>query len=106
MNIYFQQTHQRSFGTFPLKGEPLLQALGDAIDIGYRAIDTAQLYRNEADVGAALRTIGLPRAELCITTKIELDNLPEERFMPSLRESLDKLQLDDVDVLLTHWPAW
>lgn len=104
MNISFQRTHERSFGTYPLKGGQLLGALTDAIEVGYRAIDTAQSYANEADVGAALRTIGIPRSELCITTKIAPDNDTDERFIPSLRESLEKLQVDAVDVLLLHWP--
>ena len=104
MNIIFQRTHQRAFGTYPLQGQQLLDALTTAVEIGYRAIDTAQAYGNEADVGAALRTLGMPRSELCITTKIRPSNDRDERFIPSLRESLDKLGVDRVDVLLLHFP--
>jgi 2,5-diketo-D-gluconate reductase B len=104
MNILFQQTHQRAFGTWPLQGQQLTDALRDALDIGYRAIDTAQLYDNELGVGSALRSIGVPRDELCITTKIAPANDSDERFLPSLRDSLDKLKIDQVDVLLLHWP--
>ncbi len=104
MNVYFEKTHQRAFGTFPLHGEPLSSALRDALDVGYRAIDTAQMYGNEAEVGAGLKTSGVPRDELCITTKIHPDNFGEDKFLPSLRESLDKLQVEQVDVLLLHWP--
>ncbi|WP_321801177.1 aldo/keto reductase [Caballeronia sp. J97] len=104
MNIFFERTHQRSFGTWPLNGQRLLDALQSAIDIGYRAIDTAQLYDNEIGVGTSLRTIGIARDELCITTKIAPANDSDERFMPSLRESLAKLKVDRVDVLLLHWP--
>ena len=104
MNIYFQQNHQRAFGTWPLKGQQLRDALGTAVEIGYRAIDTAQLYENEADVGSALHGIGIARKELCITTKISPANDSDERFIPSLRESLDKLRIDQVDALLLHWP--
>ncbi|MDA4844993.1 aldo/keto reductase [Hoeflea poritis] len=104
MTAYFQRTHQRSFGTYPLQGEELKQALAHAIEAGYRSIDTAQMYENEADVGEALQEIGTPRSELFITTKVHPDNFTEERFIPSVRESLDKLKTDYVDVLLLHWP--
>ncbi|MCV6548079.1 MAG: aldo/keto reductase [Cohaesibacter sp.] len=105
MSIYFEKTFQRSFGTFPLTGEELSKALKTAIDIGYRSIDTAQLYQNEAEVGATLATLDIPRQDLCITTKVHPDNFSEAAFLPSVEESLKKLQLDYVDVLLLHWPT-
>ncbi|MEX3007781.1 aldo/keto reductase [Hoeflea sp. TYP-13] len=104
MRIYFEKTHQRSFGTFPLKGEELKQSLMHAIETGYRSIDTAQMYGNEAEVGETLQQIGIPRSELCVTTKVHPDNFPEEHFLPSVEESLEKLRTDYVDVLLLHWP--
>lgn len=104
MNIYFQKTHQRSFGTYPLKGDELTSALRHATKVGYRAIDTAQMYENEADVGVALRSLDIPRSELCVTTKVHPDNYTEHKFIPSVRASLKKLKLDHVDVLLLHWP--
>jgi 2,5-diketo-D-gluconate reductase B len=104
MNVYFEKNHQRSFGTFPLRGETLTNALRDAIDVGYRAIDSAQMYGNEAEVGAGLRATGVPREELCITTKIHPENFGEDKFLPSLRKSLKDLQVEQVDVLLLHWP--
>ena len=104
MNIYFQKTHQRSFGTYPLKGDELTSSLRQAVEVGYRAIDTAQMYENEADVGVAFGSLGVPRAELCITTKVHPDNFTEHKFIPSVRESLKKLQIEQVDVLLLHWP--
>lgn len=104
MNIYFQGTHQRGFGTWPLKGDALAAALGHALAAGYRAIDTAQWYGNEAETGAALAASGVPRGQLCLTTKVAPDNFAEERFLPSVEESLRKLQVDQVDVLLLHWP--
>ncbi len=104
MSIYFEQTYQRSFGTFPLRGEQLTAALRTAIEVGYRAIDTAQMYKNEADVGASLADIGLSREALCITTKVHPDNFGEENFLPSVEQSLKHLRLDYVDVLLLHWP--
>ena len=104
MNICFQKTHQRAFGTYPLTGTELKQALHAALDVGYRAIDTAQMYGNEAEVGAALSEAKVPRAELCITTKVHPDNFGAERFLTSVEESLKKLQVEQVDVLLLHWP--
>ena len=104
MSIYFEKSYQRAFGTFPLKGEQLTAALQEAIKVGYRAIDTAQMYGNEADVGASLATIGIPRDELCITTKVHPDNFSEDKFLPSVEQSLHDLQVDAVDVLLLHWP--
>lgn len=104
MNIYFQKSHQRSFGTFPLQGQVLASALKQATDVGYRSIDTAQMYGNEADVGASLLQCGISRDELCITTKVHPDNFSEEKFLPSVEQSLKDLRLDNVDVLLLHWP--
>jgi 2,5-diketo-D-gluconate reductase B len=104
MNICFQKTHQRAFGTYPLTGEVLRAAIEAAVAAGYRAFDTAQMYGNEADTGAALATCGVARAELCVTTKVHPDNFTPERFLPSVEQSLRDLQLDVVDILLLHWP--
>ena len=104
MNIYFDKTNQRTFGTWPLRGKELTSALEIAIDIGYRSVDTAQMYGNEADIGASLTDLGLSRDELCITTKVHPDNFDDADFMPSVEKSLEKLRLDCVDVLLLHWP--
>lgn len=104
MSIYFTNSYERSFGTYPLNGEELADALQVALDVGYRAIDTAQMYENEEDVGAALKDVGVPRADLCVTTKVHPDNFSAERFLPSVEKSLKKLQMSYVDVLLVHWP--
>lgn len=102
MSILFEGTHQRGFGTWPLKGEQCLAAIGEAIEVGYRAIDTAQMYANEADVGEALANCGVPREQLCVTTKVTPGNFGN--FMPSVEKSLKDLRLDKVDLLLLHWP--
>ena len=73
--------------------------------MGYRAIDTAQIYGNEADVGQALAESAVPRADLFVTTKIWTANYAADKLVPSLRESLDKLRTDYVDLTLIHWPA-
>jgi len=105
MNIMFQKTHQRAFGTFPLRGDACKAAIAAALDAGYRAFDTAQMYENEAEVGEALAQGGVPRAELCITTKVGVQNFTEARFLPSVERSLKDLRIDQADVLLLHWPA-
>ena len=103
MSIYFQPGMERGFGTYPLKGAELEQAVHAAVGAGYRAFDTAQGYGNETDVGLALRACGVPRGQLCITSKVALENFSAERFLPSVEESLKKLQVERLDVLLLHW---
>lgn len=104
MNIYFQKSFQRGFGTYPLRGDDLRNAIDAAIEVGYRAFDTAQMYGNEAETGAALAASGVAREKLCITTKVHPDNYTEDKFLPSVETSLKALQVDRVDVLLLHWP--
>ena len=104
MNICFQKTHQRAFGTYPLKGDVLAEAIATAAAVGYRAFDTAQMYGNEADTGAALAATGIARSELCITTKVHPDNFTEAAFLTSVEQSLKDLRIDRADVLLLHWP--
>jgi 2,5-diketo-D-gluconate reductase B len=105
MNITFQRTHQRAFGTYPLKGETLAKAIHDAVGAGYRAFDTAQMYENEADTGAALASCGVSRDDLCITTKVGAGNYTQAAFLPSVESSLKALKVDQVDILLLHWPT-
>lgn len=104
MNIYYQKTHQRAFGTFPLTGKDAEAAITTAVEVGYRAFDTAQMYGNEAETGATLKATDIPREEFCITTKVHPENFEESRFLSSVEKSLEKLQVDYVDVLLLHWP--
>lgn len=105
MNIMFQKTHQRAFGTFPLKGAALRDAVAAAISTGYRAFDTAQMYGNEADTGAALADSGVARDDLCITTKVGIDNFTPNTFIRSVEASLHALRVSQVDILLLHWPT-
>lgn len=103
-SIYYRKSYQRAFGTWPLKGEELRGALSAALEVGYRAIDTAQMYENEADVGAALAASGVPREELLITTKVSPKNFSADAFIASVQKSLEDLRIDQIDVLLLHWP--
>lgn len=104
MNIYFQKTHQRAFGTFPLTGDTLLSAIETAAKVGFRAFDTAQMYRNEATTGEGIAATGIARDELCITTKVNIECFSDDKFLPSVEQSLKDLRMDYVDVLLLHWP--
>ncbi|MBS0370147.1 MAG: 2,5-didehydrogluconate reductase DkgB [Proteobacteria bacterium] len=92
-------------GTFRLQGQTVIDSVTQALELGYRAIDTAQIYANEAEVGQAIAQSGVPRDALFLTTKIWTENYTRDRLLPSLRESLDKLGADAVDLTLIHWPA-
>lgn len=92
-------------GTFRLKDHVVINSVKDALNVGYRVIDTAQIYGNEAEVGQAIAESNIDRKELFITTKIWVDNLSKEKLIPSLKESLVKLRTDHVDLTLIHWPS-
>lgn len=104
MSIYFKRNHQRSFGTYPLRGETLRQSIRAAAEAGYRAFDTAQMYENEAEVGDGLAETGLARGEFIVTTKVHPDNFAEQKFLRSVERSLKDLHIEQTDVLLLHWP--
>lgn len=93
------------FGTYQLTGPEGEAAIRAAIELGYRLIDTAIRYENEAEVGRAIRASGVARDELFVTTKIWYDDLAPEAVHRRMDESLERLQLDQVDLLLIHWPG-
>jgi diketogulonate reductase-like aldo/keto reductase len=80
------------------------QAVRWALDAGYRLIDTAAMYENEADVGRAVRASGLPREQVYVTTKLWIDDLGYESALRAGRASLERLGLDYIDLYLIHWP--
>ncbi len=92
-------------GTFRLKDEVVKASVSTALELGYRAVDTAQIYGNEAAVGEAIADSGVARQDLYITTKIWVENLGAEQLIASLKESLTKLKTDYVDLTLIHWPS-
>ncbi|CQJ14997.1 2%2C5-diketo-D-gluconate reductase B [Yersinia mollaretii] len=92
-------------GTFRLQDQVVVDSVSQALKLGYRTIDTAQIYENEAAVGQAIVQSGIRRDELFITTKIWITNLAQGKLIPSLRESLQKLKTDYVDLTLIHWPS-
>jgi len=93
------------FGTWPLSGADCSRAVAEAISVGYRHIDTAQLYGNEAEVGAGIRRSGVARNELWITTKLSRDHLTAKAVASSAAESLRRLGVEQIDLLLIHWPS-
>ncbi|WP_413699573.1 aldo/keto reductase [Psychromonas sp. KJ10-10] len=94
------------YGTFQTPDDELgVQAIIKALQIGYRHIDTAQSYRNEESVGKAIKLAGIQREELFITTKVANSVGNFESTIQSLDDSLDKLELDYIDLVLIHWPS-
>lgn len=91
-------------GTYGLTGLTARDLVEQAIALGYRHIDTAQMYGNEDMVGEAVRRTSIGRDALFITTKVWHDRLTRDAFVPSVEESLRCLQMDAVDLLLVHWP--
>ncbi|MDT0632760.1 aldo/keto reductase [Rubrivirga litoralis] len=92
------------FGTWQITGDAAREAVEHALALGYRHIDTAQIYGNEAEVGAALAASSVPRDDVFLTTKVWTDQMGAGRLGPSVDESLEKLGTDHVDLLLLHWP--
>ncbi|WP_354682229.1 2,5-didehydrogluconate reductase DkgB [Cupriavidus necator] len=92
-------------GTFRLKGQQVIDSVRAGLELGYRHIDTAQIYDNEADVGQAIADSGVPRKALFITTKIWTEAFGRDKLRTSLETSLEKLQMDQVDLTLIHWPS-
>ncbi|WP_305554387.1 aldo/keto reductase [Methanobrevibacter sp. V74] len=92
------------FGVYQIPPEDTEQAVLDAISAGYRLIDTAQSYFNEKEVGEAIGKCGVPREELFITTKVWIENYGYDKCKSSVLESLEKLGLDYIDLVLLHQP--
>ena len=91
------------FGTYKVAPEDAYDAVSRALAIGYRHIDTAQMYGNEAEVGAALEASGIEREQIFLTTKVDNSNHEPERAAASIAQSLEELRTDYVDLLLVHW---
>ena len=92
------------FGTSMLKEETAVSAVKQAIEMGLRHIDTAQIYFNEKAVGTAIKESPVPREDIFLTTKIWRDSLREKEVRKSFQGSLNWLKTDYVDLLLVHWP--
>ena len=92
------------FGTFRIPGADVLRIVPHALKAGFRHIDTAQIYGNEAEVGEAIAASGVARGDVFLTTKVWVENYRHNAFLASVDESLKKLKTDYVDLLLLHWP--
>lgn len=96
---------QFGVGTFRLTGDTVIHSVKTALEVGYRAVDTAQIYANEAEVGQAIHESQVNRADIFLTTKIWTENYAADKLIPSLKDSLIKLRTDAVNLSLIHWPA-
>ncbi|MDL9980657.1 aldo/keto reductase [Microbacterium sp. ASV49] len=96
---------QLGYGVFKVPPADTERAVSEALELGYRHIDTAAIYGNEEGVGAAIATSGIARNELFVTTKLWNDRHDGDEPQAALRESLEKLGLDQVDLYLVHWPT-
>jgi 2,5-diketo-D-gluconate reductase B len=92
-------------GTFRMQGDVCRAAVESALALGYRHIDTAEMYGNEEAIGAALAATGVKRSDLHITTKVWPENLAPDAIRRAFDTSLKKLGLDQVDLYLVHWPS-
>lgn len=92
------------FGTWQLRGQDCATGVAKALEVGYRHIDTAQIYENEAEVGGAIAGSGVKREDIFLTTKVWNTNLKYGSLQKSVDESLKKLKTDYADLLLIHWP--
>lgn len=92
-------------GTWPLSGEDAVELIAGALRGGYRHVDTAAIYGNEREVGEAIRASGIRRDEIFLTTKVWYTDLAAADVRRSAEASLKRLRLDQVDLLLVHWPS-
>ena len=92
-------------GTYRMQGEVCRAAVESALGLGYRHIDTAEMYGNEDAIGAAIAASGVARKDLHVTTKVWNENLAPDAIRRAFETSLKKLRLDQVDLYLVHWPS-
>jgi 2,5-diketo-D-gluconate reductase B len=93
------------YGTWQVTGSDATDGVRDALEIGYRHIDTARAYENEAEVGAGIADSGVDRGDIFLTTKIWLDDFEPAKLKAAAEDSLRRLRTDYVDLLLLHWPS-
>ncbi len=92
------------YGTWQVEGADCVRGVREALQAGYRHIDTARVYANEAEVGQGLRDSGIPREQVFVTSKINTGDFPRAKAQAALDDSLSKLGLEYLDLYLIHWP--
>jgi 2,5-diketo-D-gluconate reductase A len=98
------QIPQLGFGVFQIKPEDTVKATTSALEIGYRHIDTAQMYGNEREVGQAVRESGIPREDVFVTSKLNNNRLEHDDILRAFDETMSALGFDYLDLFLIHWP--
>lgn len=91
-------------GTYQLQGQEAVEIVKYALEIGYRHMDTSEMYGNEEQIGQAMREVNIPRSDIFLTSKVWPEHLQKEQFQAAVERSLRKLQLEHLDLLLIHWP--
>jgi 2,5-diketo-D-gluconate reductase B len=104
LEVQGTQVPRLGFGTWQIVGPECVTAVRDALEMGYRHVDTARAYDNEREVGAGLAAAGVPREDVFLTTKVWMDDAAPDRVRASAESSLRDLAVDYVDLLLLHWP--
>lgn len=106
--LYLDAKHVRfpalGLGTWELRGRECARLVEQAVRLGYRHFDTAQMYGNERDVGDGIRASGIKREDVFVVTKVSPDNLAPTLLVRSVKESVGALRLGEIDLLLLHWP--
>lgn len=105
LTIQDQTLPALGFGTWQITGEQCRRSVADALVVGYRHIDTAQAYENEAEVGQGIRDAGIDRDEIFLTTKIMRNNFTSGGVAKVVPESFRRLQVEVIDLMLLHWPS-
>jgi 2,5-diketo-D-gluconate reductase A len=95
---------QLGFGVFQVKPEECVEAVTNALEVGYRHIDTAEMYGNEKEVGEAIRRSGLDRAEVFVTSKLNNNKHARDDALKAFDQTMDDLGLEYLDLFLVHWP--
>ncbi len=105
LEIQNENVPKIGLGTWNMRGETCYRAVRTALEMGYRHIDTAEMYRNEGEVGRAIAEFNLARSEIFLTTKVSPSNASRQGVLQAAESSLQRLGLEFIDLYLLHWPS-